>query len=662
MILDSLFVIPRHILYNFHIPPNLPPLSTEFLLTNGLGSYCSSSIRDGNTRRYHGLLVVADRELDRWLLLAKMDEIVRISGHNWELGVNQYAPDITHPNGSEYLKAFSIDPFPTWDYELPKNIQIQKRIQLLAGENTLAIEYTVSTDKDLVLELYPLVSCRKNCELGTLNPPAQKKRLTSVLVSSREFRLGIVSDQGEYLEKSEWYRNFYYPTDHTMNGDFGNEDLWNPGLFKVDVKQGTSTIIILASTDIQDELEFQSLIKRKKRALFRVKTKEKLNKHPLAQLHQKLLAATEAFVIHHQNETKVLAGYPWFKDWGRDSLISFKGLFLIPKRSAEGKELLLQLSTKIKDGLLPNRITGIDDYHSVDAPLWFINACYEYLKVKNDVAFQKQVFPAICGILEAYEKGTSYGIKMDPQDGCIAWSDPNENLSWMDGQVDNIPVIDRSGKAVEIQGLWFNALGIGEYMARELKDQELSRSYGKKSRHLKKHFLPHFWNSETDCLNDVVKPTTQDDSVRPNQLYCLSLPFPLLSGDKANKVIQTCTKKLLTAVGLKTLAQDSPIYQAHYRGSQPDRDRAYHNGTIWPFLNGTYFSALLQNQKYSKKAILSATKYYLEFEEVLDHMCAGQIAEIYEADTLEARGCMAQAWSVACNLEIVDALLQHSTT
>lgn len=602
---------------------------------------------------------MADKELERWLLVSKIDEVVKLEDRSWELGVNQYAPDVAYPQGSKYLKAFTQDPFPTWQFELNKDIKIEKRINMLKGRNLVAIEYTISSPEALSLEFRPLVTCRKNCNLGAISELEQHSNEKYTVIRSNEFAFGIGSDKAEYREDADWFRNFHYPTDHIHNGDFGTEDLWNPGVFSWAVKKGKSKLTMILKAEAKSKHSHKSLQEDLKLDLFLKKRTSKLAPHPLASLRQKLLRASVDYIITHQKQTKVLAGYPWFKDWGRDSLISFKGLFLIPKRYDEAKDLLLAFAKKIKNGLLPNRITGIEDYHTIDAPLWFVVACHQYLEVKKDPEFAKKIFPSIQKILKGYEKGTLYGIHMDQEDGCIAWTDPHENLTWMDGQVNNIPVLDRSGKAVEIQALWFNTLKIASELAKIMKkDKEAERLEILASK-LKSNFVSVFWNEDKQCLYDSVKLHYKDDSVRPNQLYCLSLPHPLLSGDKAKKVVEICKKRLLTPVGLKTLSMKDPDYKAEYRGSQPDRDRAYHNGTVWPFLNGSFFMAMLQTENFSKSAIKECVTYYQIFEQTLDHMCTGQVAEIYEAGTLEPRGCMAQAWSIASNLEVVDEIINH---
>lgn len=630
----------------------------EYLLTNGLGGYSSSSIREGNTRKYHGLLIVSDAALDRFLCVSKMEEKIIVEDEIFELGTNHYLPNSVHPNGSKYLKSFEQDPCPTWHFELPNGVKISKELIMEDGKNVTRLRYTIDSTQLLSIQWRPLVTYRNIYGMGPQTALSHKKSKNSVVIipEGGPFKYLIAAEGAKYFEHADWYRNFVYPTDH-MQGDFGSEDLFSPGYFEKEMKKGKTVVEFTLSA-----AKSASACKKLFLGLpaFPKRTKKASNKRSaLENLHNTLLEATKDYVIQHDKQTKVLAGYPWFKDWGRDSLISFPGLFLIPKRYAEGKSLLVSFAKKIQHGLLPNRITGLDDYHSIDAPLWFIIACFQYIDASGDKAFAKQIFPSLKKILTSYEKGTDFGIKMDPKDACIAWSDPHENLTWMDAEIDGCPVLDRSGKAVEIQALWYNSLVLVSEIALSLKSSSVAAHWETIALQLKSSFLKTFWNAKEKCLYDSVKRDGHDSSIRPNQLYCVGLPRPLVEGKEAKAIVEICKKELLTPVGLRTLDSKDPLFQNTYRGHVVARDYAYHNGTIWPFLNAVYFHSLLRVEKHSKTTLSAVLKYYDGFKKTLESQCAGHISEIYEEHTLEPRGCFAQAWSVACNLEVVDVLLKN---
>lgn len=637
----------------------------EFLITNGLGGYCSSSIYDGNTRKYHGLLVVADAELNRFVTLNRLEERVNIEDEIYELSQNQYAPDVVHPKGSKWCEAFECESFACWRYTLPRNIQIEKKLNILEGSNTVVIEYLIQTTAPIQLTLQPLITYRDIYDLGNTSVWKEqviRKQKTTVQYRNEAITLSCRVDCSEivgYQSKPDTFHNFHYPIDH-INGDFGTESLYAPGYFEIQIPAGKQQLRFICNADKDDVNSLQEISQGElSQKIFEIATNKKYTSpHPLKKFHKKLIQASKDFVIYHENQYKVIAGYHFFKDWGRDTMISFKGLFLIPEKYQEGKMLLLAFAQKIKNGLIPNRVTGIEDYHTIDASLWFVVACYQYFDATKDTAFLQKIFPSIQSIIEHYKNGSLYGIHMDT-DGCICWTQPEENLTWMDGQVNGVPVLDRSGKAVEIQALWYNALKITADFSLIQNNLEQAEKYTQLSDLFIKNFESIFWHEEKQCLYDVVKKDGNDASLRPNQLYCMSLPYPLLSIEKAQKVLDTCTKHLLTPVGLKTLAENEFGYAKKYRGSQPDRDRAYHNGTVWPFLLGAYFLAHIKHHNYSPESIETSIEYYQVFANTLSHQCINQISEIYEADTLEPRGCCAQAWSVACNLEVVDALIKR---
>jgi predicted glycogen debranching enzyme len=368
---------------------------------------------------------------------------------------------------------------------------------------------------------------------------------------------------------------------------------------------------------------------------------------------KRLIRAANDFIVSRKNPdgstgSTVIAGYPWFADWGRDTMISLPGLFLTTGRLKEARDVLTLFGSYVSQGMIPNKFddyTNEPSYNTVDASLWFIHACFEYLKASNDSdTFERNLLPACKAIIEGYSRGTRYGIKMDPADGLITQGDATTQLTWMDAKCNGVAFTPRHGKAVEINALWYNALKL-------LKDEQLAAK-------VKQSFGKAFWISPFRGLCDVVNGSQKDQKIRPNQIFAVSLPHSALSDEQQAAVVEVVRRELLTPYGLRTLSASDPLYRQTYTGDQFTRDGAYHNGTIWPWLIGPFLEAYLKVNKHSDAARAQAKAWLGPLIEAMGkHGCIGQISEIYEAQPPHRPvGCCAQAWSVAEALRIARML------
>jgi predicted glycogen debranching enzyme len=636
-------------------------IQREWLETNGLGGFCSSSIIGCNTRRYHGLLVAATvAPAERMSLVSKLDETIVVGNERFELGANNYGGTI-HPNGYQYLTSFTKKLFPEFIYETG-NIQLKKTIAMVHGENTVVIIYTaIKASQPFRLELLPLLSVRGYHSLAHANDSVNKNAsFNNSIFNTRLYdgtpEIFIKAPTSQYHADPRWFYNFNYSIEQYRGLDFV-EDLFTQGTFSLQLKEGDSIGIVI-STDYPGKKDAFDLL-----GVESIRRQSLLSEQPVHETVQQLVLAADQFIVKRgysstdggdQVGATVIAGYHWFTDWGRDTMISLPGLTLSTGRYDDAKKILAAFAKSISMGMLPNRFQDngqAPQYNNVDGTLWYFVAAYKYLQATNDEIFiLGEILPVLKEIIDWHFKGTRYNIHVT-EDGLLYAGEIGQQLTWMDAKVGDWVVTARMGKPVEIQALWYNALMIFSELLQlnnQLDDAALTDISAEKA---KQSFTEKFWyakgNHLYDSINENNAPVTE---LRPNQLFAISLPFALIEGDKAKAVLQIVREQLYTAVGLKTLPKSDVHYIPVYGGDVYHRDSAYHQGTVWSWLLGPYVDTIIKVERSSSnaQAVIDAFKYHL------NEACIGSVSEIFDANTPHhPRGCIAQAWGVAEILRVI---------
>ncbi len=635
--------------------------SREWLATNGIGGYAAASLSGANTRRYHGLLVPAfSPPLGRAVLLAKAEEEVRVEDQLYQLSANKY-PSVVQPQGFRHLVYFGTRPVPTFTYIFhEETVVLEKRVWMPHGFNTVYVQYTlVKSPEPVRLGLVPLLAYKDfhteqhrwdgfTADL-TVEPDNRLKFVA--YPTANPLYLAMQPPFG-FAPNSGWFFNFEHPREQERGLDF-TEDLYCPGRFNGLLSPGQTVTLIAtveAETPENPEAALAAEIARQKSLLTVAGV-------PAGDsVRETLTLAADQFVVENSPKVAratILAGYPWFGDWGRDTMIALPGLCLTTHRYEIAREILTTFAGAVHHGLLPNRFSDDGsgaEYNTVDASLWFFNAVYAYAEASGDWNFvQGEMLPVLQTILAAHLAGTDYGIGVDPADGLLRAGQPGVQLTWMDAKVGDWVVTPRTGKPVEINALWHNALCVAAEIAERAGQADFADDCRARAAEAKASFGGLFWNPDAGCLYDVIAPDgTPDASVRPNQIFAVSLPFPVIDpkSDEANSVLDTVTAHLLTPNGLRTLAPGSDGYRPRYApGGQTERDGAYHQGTVWPWLLGGYCDAHLK--VYGDKA-KTRTLLNTLLSSGLTEYGVGTLAEVYDAEAPSApNGCPAQAWSVA---------------
>lgn len=626
-------------------------LSLEWLETNGLASFACGTVIGANTRRYHGLLTLASNPPGgRVLLLSSLDEQLIVGSQAVDLSCHLYL-DVLHPEGWRNLAAYSTDPWPTWVFA-GTGWRLRKQVMLPHGIQAAIIAYTLEEAwHPLTLVVRPLIAgrdyhaLRRAKEGAVTHLDAQAGRMAATL----DGRVTCVLEApgAETFADGLWYYRFRYPVEQERGLDYV-EDLFSPGIFRWLLAPG-ATVYLVAASEIPDlDPAAVTHLERERRGAVTSAVA------PGDEVGRRLVRAADQFVCRRRVEDKLLpsivAGYPWFVDWGRDALICVPGLLLATGRFSEARDLLEMYLAHIHRGLIPNCFT--DDgcsacYNSVDATLWLFVAVREYLAAARDRCFAAAAYSALAEVLRWLCDGTEFAIAVD-EEGLLRAGTPSTQLTWMDAQVNGRPVTPRWHKPVEVEALWFNALRVMEYLARGASEAASARTYSAMARKAASGFLRAFWDPARGYLADCVTPNGPDWSVRPNQVLALALPYKLVPDGTARAVLKTVEEKLLTPFGLRTLSPDDPAYRPIYVGGPADRDRAYHQGTVWPWLLGPYLRAKVRLVGASEDTRRWAKRLLQPLIAHLDDACLGQISEIFDAAAPHApRGCFAQAWSVA---------------
>ncbi len=653
-------------------------LKKEWIITNGLGGYASSTIIGCNTRKYHGLLVapfVAPGR--RKVILSKVDESIEVEGKKYNLYTNisnNYISD-----GYKYEESFEKEYIPVFAYNV-EGIKIKKLICMEYGKNTVCILYKIKTqDKPAKFTFAPIMNNRDFHQMSTNHVFTLRQRVNGqkaiiIMDDDAENPIYINTNMGTYIEHSgDMFNNMYY-IEEEKRGFYPEENLVVPGRYEVDIEANEDKEItfVCSLEDNIEELDVKRVINdeiiriRKLilgSGLYDLKQEGKYNAK-YKELIQDYIIASDNFVVFRPNFRlhTLIAGYPWFLDWARDSLISIEGLLLIPHRYDEAKEVILTLIRDIKFGLVPNGYSGFDSrplYNSSDASLLLFEAVYKYFKYTNDMLFVKGIYSRLKAIINSYIKGIDIdnnNIYLD-DDYLIVSGTPNTQNTWMDAKYGDYAFTPRNGKAVEINALWYNALKIMQELAAIYENKEESNKYKKNAEYTKISFNNKFYNRRRKCLYDVLG----DGKIRPNQLFSLSLSYQVIdaNSEMASNIMNQVEKKLLTSHGLRTLAKGEPNYVEVYEGDPFKRDASYHQGPAWPWLLGLYYDALKNMIKTEKNRNKKQ-----ELTEKLDNFCKnieesflvalesdgiiGSIGEIYDTkEPYASKGTPAQGWSVA---------------
>ncbi|MFP3982986.1 MAG: amylo-alpha-1,6-glucosidase [Desulfurivibrionaceae bacterium] len=621
----------------------------EWLETNGLGGWAGSTVSGAHTRRYHGLLVAATRPpVGRMVLLSRLEETLVCDGQRYELSCNFY-PGAVHPTGYRYLEGFEKDFFPRFSFEVG-GVRLRKTVAAIHGENSTLVFYEVmQSPAPIILELRPFVAARGYHDLSRANDFIRREgHFQDGVFRVRPYNgvpeILISVPGAKFTGAADWYFNFEYPMERQRGLDH-REDLFTHGTFRLSLEAGQAVGIIVSTENPAGRNAFALLKQEEQRRRDLLSFLPGEDDFP-ARL---ALAADQFLVRRSESLSTIMAGYHWFTDWGRDTMIALPGITLATGRYEEAGKILLAFSRHLSQGMLPNRFpnAGLEpEYNTMDATLWFFVAGYHYFLHTGDRKFVRdRLLPAMEDILAWHRKGTRYGIRVD-SDGLLTGGKPGVQLTWMDAKVDGWVVTSRQGKAVEINALWYNALKIFAYLLHECnRFRELER-YNKEAETTKKSFNRLFWEEEGGSLHDYIDGEYKDNAVRPNQVFAISLPYPLLSKKKAAKVLAVLEEKLLTPVGLRTLDPEHPDYRPRYCGDPVSRDGSYHQGTVWPWLLGPFITALLRFQGETGKE--KAQKILEGMAGHLNEAGLGTISEIFDAEPPHTpRGCIAQAWSVA---------------
>src|SRR4030043_147624 len=645
----------------------------EWMITNGLGGYASSTILDINTRKYHGLIVAAFHPPgDRRVCLEKLDEEVNVGNSVYPLGASEFQNGI-FPQGYGFLREFTLSPFPK-HFSTVQNVDVEKTVFMPFERNAVIALYRIlnRSHDEVKIRVFPYINFRHfHSVTDKWKVPAEPLQKTdssknSISLSMPKTTLIMNAIGGQYSVSGKWVEDIYY-REEAARGESCLDDWYQSGFFEFKIEAGRTENFAVTAVADKDEETAQKLMTEMPITIYdlmglyereRARREDFLARFygarvgllPTDWLSQ-IVLATDAFVVKSvfAGEKSVIAGYPWFECWGRDAFVSLPGLLLVTGRFEDARKVFLVFSRHCKHGLIPNFVpdrAGEPVYNSVDASLWFLNAVLQYLKYTGDFEFvKKHLWNVMKNIIDSHVTGTVFSIHAD-KDGLLCHG---PQLTWMDAAVDGGAVTPRAGKAVEIQALWYNGLRIMELVARKLEESSEADNYSQAAEKVRASFAK-FWNPEKGCLFDVVDNVKLDSSMRPNQIFAAGLDFCMIDREMAERVVDVVQHDLLTPCGLRTLAKSDSRYVGVYAGDRINRDRAYHNGTVWPWLLGSFVKAFLKTKGYGDFRLDFALKNFLLplFTRSVSGVGLGTVNEIFDGDApYTPRGCIAQAWSVA---------------
>lgn len=633
--------------------------SREWLITNGIGGYASGSLICSNSRRYHGLLIAALKPpTSRYLLLSNVLEDICLEGGE-VISISSFKTKDGYINtGYNHLQRVQYEFLPQFIYSY-RDIFIKKKVAMKYRENTTVIQYEIRNgSKNAVFKLMPLVNFRDHhykseSRFLKFDVSNNQKEVTLYPADSDiVFRLGTDAGDFNKYDSTYFYNMFYTIEQERSLDDF--EDHFMPGCFEIRLEPWENKTISFYATTEEfgfSEINTGDIIEEEERRL-----KELLDiKAYSNRLCRRLVLAADNFIVYRKSTDSktVIAGYPWFTDWGRDTMIALTGLTLTTGRYEDAKDILYTFSKYVSYGLIPNMFPDDGEqpiYNSVDAALWYFEAVNSYLQYTGDYSFvQNNIYDSLKQICSSFIKGTVFDIKMT-EDGLVTAGNKYTQLTWMDAKVGEWVVTPRHGKAVEINALWYNALMIMSKLTKKFRDQDI---YGSVANLAQQSFNQIFWNEEQKCLYDVIDGKEKDASIRPNQILAVGLSYAIIEGDKAKSVVNKVWNNLYTPYGLRTLSQQSFQYKGLCIGDSCSRDGAYHQGTVWPWLLGRFIKAYVRvngaaGQENSFAARERAYDFIAPFCDHLKDGGLGNISEIFDGnEPYYPRGCFAQAWSVA---------------
>jgi predicted glycogen debranching enzyme len=647
-------------------------VTREWLVTNGLGGYASGTVPGVITRRYHGLLIAAlPAPLGRIVMLSHVAEQLRFSDDRCiEIGGRERSGDAPDAHGTGYLTEFRLEAgLPVWRYEV-EGLVIEKRVFLPHMQNTVLLSYELLSGADTIeLALRPSVNFR--AQEATVSEPLGWPYQFSAFGGHYEIcltgsplpplRIKLSAADTAFTPKSQRIDNVLYPVEESR-GYQARGDLWSPGYFNLTLHAGvpatlTASTEKLETMSVMPPRELLEAERGRRRRLLALAGPEAQDG-----VAGELVLAADQFIItpagrigesarahaYGDEVRTVIAGYHWFTDWGRDTMISLEGLTLTTGRYVEAGYILRTFGHYVRDGLIPNMFPEGEReglYHTADATLWFFHAIHRYVEVSHDRLTLALLYPALKRIVEAHVRGTRFGIHVDEKDGLLIQGAPDVQLTWMDAKVDGWVVTPRRGKAVEINALWFNALRLMQGWASDHGDN--ASTYAARADLAERSFNERFWFAEGGHLFDVVDTEGggNDPKCRPNQVFAISLPHPVLTRDRWAQVMSVVRERLVTPVGLRSLAPGDRDYKARYFGDLRTRDAAYHEGTVWGWLVGPFIDAWLKTYPDDVEGARRALQGFVPH---LDEACIGSVSEVFDAEApFTSRGCIAQAWSVA---------------
>jgi predicted glycogen debranching enzyme len=625
-------------------------LAREIIRTNRAGSYSSTTIVGCNTRKYHGLLICPVDAFggERYVLLSSLDVTVVNNDKSFNIGIRKYKGDYFSPKGHKYIEDFNTDTIPSRIYRVGGVILKQERLLVHYEEQFLLRTTILEASEPMKLQFRPFLAFRNVHELTHANLAANTKvdfienGIKSKLYEGFPSLNMQFSTKVEFVHVPDWYLGIEYPEEQKRGYEY-SEDLFSPGFFELEAKEG-DTIVFSAST------------KEEKTSGFRQKfTKTVSGKIPRDSFINCLRNAAQQFVEKRGGKTHIIAGYPWFGSWGRDTFISLPGLALARRKLALYKEVLDTQIESMKDGLFPNMGSeGNHAFNSVDAALWFFWSVQQYM-LQGGVDGWDRYGAAAGSVLNAFKNGTAFNIHM--RDNGLIYADaPGKALTWMDAVVSGNPVTPRKGYTVEVNALWYNAVCFSLEMARINNDKKFIREYEKLPDLIKKSFLELFWDDKIGYLADYVNDEEgKNDFVRPNMVIAVSLPYSMLDRDQMKKVLDIADKELVTIRGLRTLSPRNSLYKGVCTGNQEERDSAYHQGTVWPWLYGPFCEGWLK--VYGQSGVQKVKKLIFGLEAVMSEHGVSTISEIHDGDPPHSpQGAISQAWSVGEVLRIIDLL------
>ncbi|HPT04433.1 MAG TPA: amylo-alpha-1,6-glucosidase [Bacteroidales bacterium] len=622
-------------------------LDKELIRASRTGSYATSTIINCNTRKYHGMLIVPQPAIDNenHVLLSALDETIIQRETEFNLGIHKYPGDNYYPKGHKYIRDFTTEPIPKQTYRVG-GVVLDKEMLFTRNYDRAIIKYTlVDAHSPTILRFKPYLAFRNIHHLSKANIFADNKYenvpngIKIRMYQGYTHLFMQFSKKVEYTHVPDWYYNIEYIRE-AERGYECHEDLYVPGFFELEIKKGESIFFCAGIEEI------------KPNTLKRIFDNEINTRVPRNSFENCLLNSAQQFIIHHGKKTEIVAGYPWFGCWGRDTFISLPGLTLVQKDYKTCKEIIDNMISEMKGSLFPNIGSGDQSaYNSVDAPLWFFWALQKYSEhTDSKPVIWKEYGKIMKTILNGYRNGSQFNIKM--QDNGLIWAGENgKALTWMDAIVYGKPVTPRIGMPVEINALWYNAIMYSIEVATLAKDIKFINEWKPIAEMIPASFTETFWDEEKGYLADCVNGKDKDWSVRPNQILVASLPYSPVDEEICKNVVSMIKKELLTPRGLRTLSPKHPDYKGVYYGDQPTRDKAYHQGTVWPWLLGHFVEGYLKI--HGKGGLNFIKNIYKDFEKVMTERGIGTISEVYDGDPPhKAGGSISQAWSVAELLRI----------